>query len=363
MNYPDFFEKIKELDSLFQEYFEKEEFNESVYQSITDIISFQKMTEVRSKFKILINLMANIVSYHRVGHNFEEKFEKIIQFLDIFKTFTPNQIFKFFRFSRRSLYYFFRHKLITPNDNMLKEIIKNNFHYYLFNYIPNSLYTYKQCGYVIHSVAYSMPQNSQELLEIGENNFQICSLIRKDLVEEFVTYVSTNNFQLNTMIPLSYFETNPFLCGKSVSLIQYAAFFGSIQIFQYLKMNSVYLDQSLWEFAIHGQSPEIIHLLEENRITLPKEKLPGLIEEAIKCHYSNIATYLINKDDELKPDSFYRFAYTYYNFEFFLEEMNYGYIFLFACDYDYIDIAKDIIQEKGFQQHEELIFNNFFFLI
>lgn len=57
---------------------------------------------------------------------------------------------------------------------------------------------------------------------------------------------------------------------KSISIIEYASFFGSIQIFQYLIMNKVELKPSLWLYAIHSQNAELISLLEENKIDRPK---------------------------------------------------------------------------------------------
>ena len=56
---------------------------------------------------------------------------------------------------------------------------------------------------------------------------------------------------------LLYFKKKP-------TLIEYAAFNGSIQIFQYLKMNKVELNEELWSYAIHSGNAQIIHLLEEN---------------------------------------------------------------------------------------------------
>lgn len=47
------------------------------------------------------------------------------------------------------------------------------------------------------------------------------------------------------------------------SLIEYAAFFGSIKVFNYLYKNEVKIYQSIWPLAIHGNNPELIHLLEE----------------------------------------------------------------------------------------------------
>ena len=71
----------------------------------------------------------------------------------------------------------------------------------------------------------------EEKCQIGENDSYICSLIRSDSVEEFVKRL--------TKIKPSIYETNSFLINKEPTLIEYAAFFGSIQIIRYLKYNNV----------------------------------------------------------------------------------------------------------------------------
>ena len=103
----------------------------------------------------------------------------------------------------------------------------------------------------------------EEKCQIGENDSYICSLIRSDSVEEFISYVNRTNLSLLTKIKPSFYETNSFLIDKEPTLIEYASFFGSIQIIQYLKYNKVPLTSSLRLYAIHSNNPELIHFLEE----------------------------------------------------------------------------------------------------
>ena len=99
-----------------------------------------------------------------------------------------------------------------------------------------------------------LPDNYDENRKIGENESYIYKMIRDDNVIVFITYDNRNNISLNSMIQASIYETNSLWLKKQseynnyiscikknndyvVSLIKYAAFFGSIQIFQYLRMN------------------------------------------------------------------------------------------------------------------------------
>ena len=54
-----------------------------------------------------------------------------------------------------------------------------------------------------------IPENSEEMREIGENENHICELIRKDMIEDFITYVNRNKLELDLTVDNSIFETNP----------------------------------------------------------------------------------------------------------------------------------------------------------
>ncbi|KAK8871386.1 hypothetical protein M9Y10_007111 [Tritrichomonas musculus] len=140
--------------------------------------------------------------------------------------------------------------------------------------------------------------------KIGENEDYICHLIRNDSIVEFITYINQINISLNDQkIKFSIFETNCFLTKfDEFSLIEYAAFFGSIQIFKYLHINGVELSSSLWIFAIHGRNSEIIHFLEENHIQPEDTTYKRCMEESIKCHHNEIINYI--KENFYKPENY-----------------------------------------------------------
>ena len=126
-------------------------------------------------------------------------------------------------------------------------------------------------------------------------------MIRQDSVEEFIKYVNQKNFLLTSKVNRSIFETNTFLIENEPTLIEYAFFFGSIQIFQYLKTNNVDLSTSLWLYAIHSKNAEMIYFLETNSIQPPENTYETCIIEAIKCHHYDIAIYI--KDNLLNDQN------------------------------------------------------------
>ena len=147
--------------------------------------------------------------------------------------------------------------------------------------------------------------NFDENREEGENHNYLCKLIRNDSVEEFIIYLNEQNLSpKKTKIELTRFETNTFLIEKKdISLIEYAMFFGSIQIVKYLQLNDVDLNPSLWLYAIHSNNPELIHFLEENHVLPDDKTYQKCFIESVKCYHNNIAHYI---QDNLLEKNYYK---------------------------------------------------------
>lgn len=248
-----------------------------------------------------------------------------------------------------------------------------------------------------------LPANFYENRKKGENDSYICKLIQEDLIKEFITYVNQNNISLKSTIKPSIYETNDFLIQKQnvsnsnfpsfgfnqsnsnnsinngITLIEYAAFFGSIQIFQYLKINGAEMDQKLWLYSIHGKNAEIIHILEERHIeptirvqdnnglgfgfgtAKERKSYKGCFIESIKCNHNGIANYILSNylqnGDEKSSETIIE-SIKYYNFDFMeKEEIKNSFCYLYY--YEYYSLVKillltaqDIkINQKMIQHH------------
>ena len=179
-----------------------------------------------------------------------------------------------------------------------------------------------------------------------ENETYICQLIQKDSIDEFITYVNRSNLPLSRVtIEPSIFESNSFLLDKNPSLIEYAAFYGSIQIFQYLLMNKVELTSMLWLYSIHGRIAEIIRLLEENHVDQLSYKFyEKCLRESIKCHHNEITEYIenyfeSNRNDE-ENEEICPYCFEYYNFLLFPDDLNNQNVFNYLCEYDYASLLE-----------------------
>ena len=179
-----------------------------------------------------------------------------------------------------------------------------------------------------------------------------------DSVEEFISYVNKINISFESTIKPSIFETNSFLIDKKPTLIEYAAFFGSIQIFNFLKIHEVELKPSLWIYAIHSNNAEIISILESNNIELNQV---DCFNEAIKCHHNNIAYYFkenyLSDSNEFDP----KFCFIFSNFVFLSDYISHykdDFIFDF-CKYNYINALKILLEEKRIDINIRKVSNKF----
>lgn len=69
-----------------------------------------------------------------------------------------------------------------------------------------------------HISLFEIFQYLRKKCQIGENDDFICTLIRNDSIEDFVTYVNQTNLSLTSQIKPSIYETNSYLIDKEPAL-------------------------------------------------------------------------------------------------------------------------------------------------
>ena len=92
--------------------------------------------------------------------------------------------------------------------NEINEFIKNNEY---FSYLKEKII---EIELEIKELDINFPNQYEEKRLIGENDSYICSLIRNDLVEDFIAYVTRENIKLSSLIKPSIYETNIFFAQK-----------------------------------------------------------------------------------------------------------------------------------------------------
>ena len=325
---------------------EVEDEDNELYSDLISIFQSSNIPENEHEFKELFILISHIEMYHHSNQLFLGKIEKILQLLlkEMKQKLPSFEICKIFQKNRRILLFLFQNELISIDDSIIKLIYDANpTTQYLFysTELKNSMD--KESGRLIDEEMKKQGEHFynhfEENRQIGQNESYLCKLIREDSVEDFIEYTSRANINLSKKINDSIFETNLYLIENKPTIIEYAAFFGAIQIFQFLRLNEVELKSQLWNYAIHGRNPEIIHLLEEHKIS-PEIGYVKCYEEAIKCHHNEIAAYIIDNYGVRKETDY--LPLKYWNYEFF-PDIEYNNIFISClCQYGYyvfVDIA------------------------
>ena len=341
MSISDYLDKMKSIQKSILDFFENQEKSEEYFQNLNTKIEDFKIHDDSHLLRMFLHILIKISNNHIRQQNFWEKMERLLRLFkkEMLENFSNNELFNIFDSNKRLLLYLIEEKIITINNYIAQKIITKFGNYRYHQYFAPEIKPFLKMkkneeDYMMRTyfdeIQKELPENFYQNRKNGENEEYICELIRTDSIKEFIIYVNKNSIKLNSKISLSIFETNEFFLKNFLnrynynmpSLIEYATFYGSIQIFKYLQLNRVELTSSLWLYAIHGNNPEIIHILEENQIQPINNDYLQTFIESIKCYYNDLSNYFINNylqnyEDKIKSSlDFFEF----YNFNFIENE-------------------------------------------
>ena len=350
-----------------------------------------KFLIVNTKLILLFRLIVTFANYHKRSPFFFNKIEQIILIfqVEMKNYFSNREIFNIFKSNKRLLLFLIEKKMMNIDKFIFTEFtkikyIKYKYHQYflpelkLFKGENWNPYAFRQYDDNDNDNEEDLidnddkvPENFYEERKTGENGSFIAKLIQKDSVEDFISHVNRTNLSLKSKIKLSIYETNSFLLklnkkrfcefndnllNDDTSLIEYAVFYGSIQIFNYLRLSGVELTPSLWLYAIHGCNGEIIHILEENQIKPKNEKSIGkYLKESIRCHHNDITKYILNnyiKIPEANDKEIENQSIKYYNFNF-IKSFNES-LFYNLCKYDYCLFVEALLTESKIDVNQKI---------
>lgn len=369
-NIQEYFGKKREGYNYILDYIEKEDNLEENYRDLIKYINNEKIFSNRGEFKLFICLISTIANNHHRGSNFFFKIEKIIVVMkDEMKRYFSNlEIFDFFKKNKRVLLFLIKENIIFIDQLIFSSITnrqycKKNYFKYFFPEIKKFIKNID----VIRHIENNMSSNFEEKRKNGENDNFICDMIRKDSIEEFITYVKKTNLDLNSIIEKSIFETNSLLLKNDPTIIEYAAFFGSIQIFRYLYKNKVELTPSLWLYIVHSQNEEMISILEENHVEPDDKSYHLYLKESIKCHHHESTlfiekNYLKDDDNEIHfEDNIISYCLHYYNYYFLPKEIENKFVFYYYCQFGYYELVNYYLDEKQVNLNETIVLSIQFF--
>ena len=344
---------------------------EIIYADLIKIITEYEILNKLEELKHFLCLLLNISNNHHREANFFKKIERILE--NTFNHLQQNskqtlsnfEIFEIFKSNKLIILFLLKKQIIKFNGfiideilNYQKELIPKYCHFFIneinefiknneyFSYLKEKII---EIELEIKELDINFPNQYEEKRLIGENDSYICSLIRNDLVEDFIAYVTRENIKLSSLIKPSIYETNIFLLRKEkTSLIEYAIFYGSIKILKYLYFNKVEINENLWEYGIHSNNPNIIHYLEE--LFKNNDNQLNIFLESIKCHHNGIAEYIkdnilnISEEELNTNENIISTSFKHCNYKYFPTTFDNNFSFFYLYQYKYSTIIKIIFQ-------------------
>ena len=365
-----FFLKMKYIQEMTLDLLSNEKMVECNCQNIISNMINHKISENKTELKSVLHFISIISNDHHRFSDFFSIFENIIKYFqnEIRNFFSNYELFNIFKNNKRMIYFLFKERIIVPEYSIY--LIMKNDKYQDRNY-PQYFYNEMKKYFINDKIEFLNEKgyNDKQIdlkKQIGENDSYIAQLIREDLIDDFVSYTNKANLCLSIeKIKPSIFETNPLLIENETSLIEYAAFFGSIQIYRFLRINNVELTSSLWLYAIHGANPEIIHLLEEDNIIPEDKSYIECYKESIKCHHNEIANYIQNNyilENDEKNSFFINLRFHNYanclNYHISLDKLKKIEFLTSFIKYDFINIVKTLLRDSQININEKIILKN-----
>ena len=288
MNFEELKEKMKTIQNIILEFLEDESNAEENYENFIKLVSQYHIKEDKQEVKSILRLINTIGNNHQRNYNFISKIEQLLEHFkeEIQKYLSNSEIFEVFKDNQRILLFLISEKMMIIDEYIASQITSNNYinkyakffrpeikpflteEFILKNRKQNVTLWKKE---FIDDIKKEITEDFYDKRKEGENDNYLCELIRNNEVKEFGVHVNRNNISFDSHIDKSIFETNPLLnVSFSIKLIEYASFYGSIDIIRYMRINGqVELPSSMWIYAIHSRNAELIKYLEDNHVSPP----------------------------------------------------------------------------------------------
>ncbi|KAK8837890.1 hypothetical protein M9Y10_035831 [Tritrichomonas musculus] len=385
MTYVNYKEKLETVQNNILEFLDHDDNDEENLQNLNYFIEENKMNDSQDKIKTILYLLSNIVDHHH--HHFPTFFDKVEMILLIFREkiifyFTNSEIYNFFKNNKKILLFLILFNVITFDEFLYNLITKDKYKLYNFpkyfspeikhlisEFTEDITDTEEENNESEENEEYlnKIPNDFDENRQNGENENFLCELIREDRIDEFKAYVNDGNISLDSQIEPSLYECNLFLLqNQETTLIEYSAFFGSIQIFEYLYSKRVKLTPKIWIYAVHGDNLELILFLEQYQNDFEKVPFEECFKESIKCHHNSIAQHFRTNfmdqneiDNKIKndyKDNMYSYGFHFYNFSYLPRRLtNNKFIFYYACEFDYFYLVELLMNMKPMDLNFKII--------
>lgn len=360
INTDKYIKDMKKIQENLLSYIENDANVEEKFQNLNTILDDLKIRENKHELKSLLHMILKIANNHHRGPDFFTKIERLLTVFkeEMTKNFSNSEIFSIFKTNKRILLFFIEEGILILDNYVAKKFlskqyIKNKYPQYFFPelkpFIDDKWIKVTKMKKMMNidwvkTMTEELPDNFYENRKIGENESNICKIIRKDSFNEFKSLTDSIDPQ-DYLIDLSIYETNLFLLREQkLSLIEYAAFFGASKIFQYLLDEENY-SKNIWLYAIHGQNEELIDICEYNKVKYFTEMFHSCVLESIKCHHDFFLNTFYNDEKNDSYSIFYH-CLKYYNFIYMNTDLIDPKYFYQFCKFDYYIIVDELLENN-----------------
>lgn len=321
---------------------------------LSSILEDPILEEDKNEMKSTLYLISKIADNHHKNQFFYEKIEQILLRIKekVTSKLTNSEIYEIFKSNKRVVLILIKEEFIEFDQILSQKIdndkqLREQYHYYFYPELKE--FIEDESNEQIRKFAHEISGNNFGLFEkkrkFGENDDKICELIQNDSIDEFTQYVEQQKTDLNELITPSVFETNSLLIDNKPNLIEYAAFFGSLNIFNYLLSKGIELKPSLWIYSIHSQNEELIRILQDKNIQFPNNSVQSCIDESIKCHHNELVNFFQNSQNNENVDVCSK-SVKYLNYSFFPNDLNNIDSFYYLCQNDNLKLVEILLTNE-----------------
>ncbi|OHT06312.1 hypothetical protein TRFO_25654 [Tritrichomonas foetus] len=331
--------------------------------NISDFIEYSKVNFSQSKSKVL-QLLISLRSL-ATARPFILMFARTIIFEfheEIVTFFASDELTKIFLGNNSLLLALFDIGAVTI-DSILKYSDSLNTFKFFFEQIQSNKNDYF-CSKVdqipmLYYFCQKIKYEEHHLCQIEGNNAErIAASIRFDDLNNFQYFTRSRPF--NSKIMYSIYDTNGIVSciWKMPTFLEYAAFYGSSKVFNYLLRlydeNDLYPEENVMEYAVAGGDREIIHQLEERNMTFTVQCLKNSITYFNKGIYDYIIRNSTNSEelssyeiifDSLSSYNIQSFMTFFTKDKLFLKNENNETLLHIAVKNGYYDIVEFLLNE------------------
>lgn len=345
MEIKEYLDRMLNIQNSLIEFIDNDENDEEKYQNLVSLLENFKFRYDKHDFKLFIHLLSVIVNHHLHGKYFYDKIQQILNFSKerIKKNFTNFEIFRTFQENKRIILYLIKEDILKLDNFIIMKMSDDEYGYMKYDqYFKPEIDQTNSEADTNGKSEQIIDEDFEVRRKSGENDNYLLHLIRNDMINEFSSAFNRENFNLNDQINQSIFESNITLITNKPSYIEYAAYFGSFEIFKFCSVKGAKITPSIWKYAIHGRNKEIIKFLVDKKIESKKKEI---LEESIKCHHNEITEFIINnlldkKDQYQYDDDLYTCSICYFNFTFFPKNFLEKKYLYYLCDGDYFNLVE-----------------------